>query len=309
MSASRKVTLLSALILLLATGAAYTARLVANQRDELRALRKRHDALAAGLREARQRAAPDAEALAALQRQLDFPPVAAATKSSDNISAQTQAWLAKLATARRLFAAHPEASIPELQLLDLRTWLGAIKDLQFDTDENTRRGLAALRTTAKQQFTDKLCSALQKYLNQHDGQLPPDLLSLRPLFNTPIDATILDRYKLTQTGRLAPDSVPKDPVILEKSPVDEDFDSRRGVQVARMADGSGWGAVGGGFGGSPGPAAWIDGYQARLKRARTDFAQANPGIAPPGLADLAPYLNPPLDPATLQKLLAREPTK
>jgi hypothetical protein len=94
-------------------------------------------------------------------------------------------------------------------------------------------------------------------------------------------------------------------VVLEKTPIDEDFDQRHGVNAGRMADGSGWGVVPGSFGGT-GPAAWIDDYDNRVRHARADYTRDHPGAPKAGLAELAPYIDPPLDPAKLQKLINLE---
>jgi len=51
----------------------------------------------------------------------------------------------------------------------------------------------------------------------------------------------------------------------KNSAVVEDFDQRHGVNVGRMADGSGWRVVLGSFGGI-GPAAWIDDYNTAADR-------------------------------------------
>ncbi len=256
MSARPKIALAVTLALLFGA-VAYELRLTARQRAELSALNARRTALAEQLEKIRRQTADDAAALSALEEQSNRARTENADSSDSRTASETHAWLAKLATVRRLFAEHPERGIPELQLLELRDWLGVVKGLSFDTDEQTRKSLAAVRDAAKRQFTMQLSFALRKYLNARDGELPPNLFALAPYFSPPMNTTILDRYTMVRTGRLDSNVSSTDPVVLEKSPVDEAFDHRHGVNVGRMADGSGWGVVQGSFGGI-GPAAWID---------------------------------------------------
>src|SRR4051812_1741221 len=101
------------------------------------------------------------------------------------------------------------------------------------------------------------------------------MMALAPYFSAPVDLAILERYKLMRTGQLDPTKTSTtSPIILEREPVDEDHVARHGINVGRMADGSGWGASRGSFG--FGPSGWIDTYQDRLKVARAEFTRARP---------------------------------
>lgn len=307
MFARRKFAFYFALVLLVAIAVLYELRVVGRQRENVRAWQARRFALARELEQTRATNAADTAALADLRQDLaraNIPMSEAAAKAA----AETQAWLAKLATVKRLFAKHPESAIPELQLLEMRAWLGTVKNLPFDGEDQIRKSLAAVRSAAKKQFTMQLSFALRKYLNTRDGELPPDVLALATYFNPPMDPAILGRYKMTRSGNmaaLASELHASDAVVLERSPVDEDFDTRHGVNVGRMGDGSGWGVVPGSFGGL-GPTAWIDDYQDRLKRAQADFSREHPGAKPNGLADVVSYMNPPLDAAVAEKIIQAE---
>jgi len=306
MFARRPFIFASALVLLAAAGVIYETRVVARQREQLRALQIRRGNLTRELEQVRVRNETDAAALAALQREIVRAHPASPDPAINISAAETRAWLATFATVKRLFAEHPEAGIPELQLLELRSWLGTIKNLSLDSEEQVRQSLATIRTAAKNEFMQRLAFALQKYLKARDGELPPDLLALATYFTPAIDPAMLDRYKLTRSGNMARSTGGiRDPVVLEKAPIDEDFDTRSGVNVGPMADGSGWGVVRGSFGGI-GPAAWIDDYQDRLKRAQSDFTREHPGTKPGGLADVVSYMNPPLDAAVAEKIIKAE---
>ncbi len=307
MSASRKFILGLIGVVVLGVTTLYEARLVAREREQLTSLRARQTTLAGELEMVRLQTKADADALAGVQRQIADARSTAAAPVASPTATETQTWLVKLATAKRIFAEHPEFGIPELQLLELREWLGAIKGLSFDTPEQTRQSLAAIRGAAKTAFTTRLSFALQKFFKTSGDTLPPDVLTLAPYFSPSVNHAILLRYQMTLTGSLAGYSDSHTPVIIETAPIDEEFDTRHGVNLGRMADGSGWGVMRGSFGGR-GPAAWIDGYQDRLTRARADFKRDNPGTTAPALAQLAPYFIPPLPPATLEKLLKTERT-
>jgi hypothetical protein len=308
MNRSRRFVVSFAAIVLAGIAVLQLARLTADQGEELRTLHARHDAFARELVASRKKNADADAELADLQLQIEATRAVAAAQAATpeaRLAAETSAWLAKLGALKRQLAEHPDASIPELKMLDLRGWLITSRGLEFDTEEHTRQALAKIRTAAKENFANRLAQALRKYLDSRDGVLPDSVVALAPYFDGPVEPAALDRYKMMLTGKADPTRRPGAPTILEKTAVDEEYDLRVGVNIGRMANGSGWGAVRGSFGGL-GPVAWIDDYQDRLKQARADFAREHPGVSGAGLAQVAPYFNPPIDPAKLQKILARE---
>ena len=127
----------------------------------------------------------------------------------------------------------PDKQIPELQLLDANDWLAAAKDAKFDTDADTRKALQKLRSIAKGKVP--IGSALFAYVNANNGQLPTDLSQLKPYFGESSlgdlgldDATfnsIIARYTLLHTGN-ANDFPSGTWFVVEKAPVDKDYDSR-----------------------------------------------------------------------------------
>jgi hypothetical protein len=127
----------------------------------------------------------------------------------------------------------PDKQIPELQLLDANDWLAAAKDAKFDTDADTRKALQKLRSVAKGKVP--MGSALSAYVNANNGQLPTDLSQLKPYFGESSqgdlgleDATfnsIVARYTLLHTGNA--NEFPSGTwFVVEKAPVDKDYDSR-----------------------------------------------------------------------------------
>lgn len=120
---------------------------------------------------------------------------------------------------------NPNQKIPELQYLTAENWLrGASYSGEWKTDDEFDRGLSQLRRDAKRMFANSIGNALANYIAGNNGQLPSDISQLESYFNPPIDGTLLQRYQLLQTGNLS--DLPKDePLIEEKAPVDDKYDS------------------------------------------------------------------------------------
>jgi hypothetical protein len=119
-----------------------------------------------------------------------------------------------------------------LALLTDIDWLAAVKDSSFDSDANIRRALSHLRSLAKNRLP--MSQALNEYLNANANVLPADLGELKPyiehaLYPKTIAADTLDqilsRYALVKTGKTT-DHPPNSWFIVEKAPVDKEYDSR-----------------------------------------------------------------------------------
>ena len=65
---------------------------------------------------------------------------------------------------------------------------------------------------------------MREYAQQNNGLIPPNLLELRTYLKPPFDdASILQRYELTQTGNLAEASSRE--LVAEKTPADAKNDT------------------------------------------------------------------------------------
>ena len=136
----------------------------------------------------------------------------------------------------------PDKKIPELQFLDDKDWLKAAESAKFDTDADIRRTLSELRSIAKNNLP--MGRSLYAFIRDNDGQLPTDMSQLKPYFakavtdsssyhwrgiqNPQDDAlvdSILARYQILHSGR-ANDYPSGTWLIVEKSPVDKDYDTR-----------------------------------------------------------------------------------
>ena len=146
-------------------------------------------------------------------------------KKSDPVEAAANARVAKVNQLKQRLEQMPNEKIPELQYLTVQDWLrGATYSGDLKTDDDFDRALSQLRRDAKRTFAYSIGEALANYIAGNNGQLPGDISQLTPYFNPPIDGTILQRYQLLQTGNLS--DIPKnEPLIAEKTPVDDQYDS------------------------------------------------------------------------------------
>ena len=130
----------------------------------------------------------------------------------------------------------PEKSIPEIKLLTDVDWLRAAKEAKFDTDADIRRTLSRVRALAKNRIP--LGSALSAFLRESGGRLPTELSELKPYIHSVLAETtepmavddptldaILRRYQLMRAGSVN-DFPPDAWYIVERSPVDKDYDTR-----------------------------------------------------------------------------------
>lgn len=259
-----------------------------HQRDEIASqsvqnsdLRRQADQLRQQLAETNRALAQAHQAASATAALADSPGPDAATR---------QSWLARTRRLKALFAERPDQVIPELRLLTERDWLSASRDASFETDVDTRKALASVRSYAKSHFTADLSSALRRYVKASNGQLPVDLLQLAPYFESPPDPAMLQRYTMSMVGKVS--DAPSDPAIEERGVTDPAYDGFFYLQAS------------GSYGSTSGPLADLSG---RVKRAMTAFRRAT-GSSPTEHTDILPYFNPPLD-ETQQKRLFDALTK
>jgi len=157
----------------------------------------------------------------------------------------TQSLLAlteKAAELNRQLERMPEKKIPELHFLTADDWLTAARLAKLDTETDVRKALSKLRSLAKDKMP--MGWALSGFIRAHNGQLPTDLSQLKPYFKTPADDgstshwqgvdpdrddaildAVLSRYTLLHTGNIS-ELDPKAWLVVEKAPVDKDYDSR-----------------------------------------------------------------------------------
>jgi RNA polymerase sigma factor (sigma-70 family) len=177
---------------------------------------------------------------------------------------------------RTKLAQTPDQTIPELQFLSEQDWLNAVKGMQrLETDKDFGRAFRALRSSAKKDFAQMLQNALANYSQANNGQSPADIAQLKPFFGSAVDASLLQRYEVTQPG-----------IISEKANSLADQDdtyyqvNRDGVDVIL-------GSV----------------AEKTLSQAFQAYVDAHNGEKPKEPSQLRPYLKTPAEQAALQNLL------
>lgn len=120
----------------------------------------------------------------------------------------------------------PHLRIPELAFLKESDWIQVARRAKFDSDEDVRESLMALRSLAKHNAYPLWQDALKAYLADNGGEAPADVQALRPYFREPIDDAILQRYRVIHSGPVPAN--PTGPVWLieETGAVDDRHDTR-----------------------------------------------------------------------------------
>lgn len=149
----------------------------------------------------------------------------AENESNDPTDEAAKGVAAKVKQMKQWLKQNPNKNIPELQYLTAQEWLrGANYSGDLKTDDDLDRAVSQLRRDAKRTFANSMGAALDNYIASNNGQLPGDISQLESYSNPPIDGTILQRYQLLQTGNLS-DVANNEPLIAEKAPVDDQYDS------------------------------------------------------------------------------------
>ncbi len=184
----------------------------------------------------------------------------------------------------------PHQTIPELSLLTPQDWLRTAGDVKrLETEEDLRKAFSDLRIRAKGVFGNNLKNALRQFVDQSDGMLPADLSQLQPYLNPPVDPAMLERYQLLQSGKL--DDVGKNAMLIgEKAPsVDDEYDTQ--IQFS--------------FNGTS--SRTVSKINDMLEAAAAAYANVNNGLLPQDPSQIHGYLPAPVDPARVEKFLAKRP--
>ena len=217
-------------------------------------------------------------------------PAADTAGTDPAIDGAFKTWAVRATRLRQRLDQAPDLRIPEMQFLTEKSWFDAVKDLkQLDTDDDFRAAFSNVRNIAKGEFGKVLQKALRGYTAANNGQLPQDLAQLKPFFSQPVDETVLQRYKLLQTGALA-DLHGDEYLIADIAPLlDEERDATYKFSLngtnSRISD----------------PA------ENAVEEAGIQFAAANNGLLPTDASQLAAYLKKPVDPKKIQNILSRIP--
>lgn len=281
-------------LLLLAALVVAEGRIVWRRDRELDALRTRAAELAqerAALQRTRDASVAD---LAEAQRQHDALPAGnRGTTVASERATETAAWLGRVKQLRTLLDARPADRIPEMRWLTERDWLRVSRTSELETDEGRRRALAALRSAAMGEFALQLQPALLKFAKAAPSGTPAGASVLAAYSSPPIDPLILERYELLDhRGEAQPQW---EWTVQNRTALDPDFEWRQRLDASR----NGSFAMSSGHG----PWMWIQDLPERMGRATVAYREANPGKTPSGIADIVPFIQPPLSPATAERLI------
>jgi RNA polymerase sigma factor (sigma-70 family) len=215
---------------------------------------------------------------------------AGSTANDSEIEAMAQALAGRATQLKQRLEQMPEKKIPELQLLSQKDWLNAVSDVKpLETDEDYRQAMCTLRSTAKGRFGAAMQQALKQYAEANGGLLPTDLSQLQPWLGSTLDASMLQRYRLAQTGKLS--DVTRDQELIAEiaSPVDDEFDTHFTFRVNGTTSKT------------------VNKTTDALEAAAVAYASANGGLLPREAGQIAPFLQRPLDNGVVQKYLNKVP--
>ena len=151
--------------------------------------------------------------------------------------------------------------------------------------------MSSLRSAGEGAFVSTLLQpALKQYVEAHHGELPTDLLQLRPYFESPVEDAILQRWEVAPAETIKALGLGGDIVITQRAPLDEVYDQRFGLGLY-------------GVGSTDWLSSSIRDTMAEVNRA---FAAANHGEFTADLYQLLPYATTPEQQAALHKLIERK---
>lgn len=124
---------------------------------------------------------------------------------------------ARIAQFRERLSQNPALVIPEIALATEEDWKDVVKNGNWETQEEMLEAFKALRTRSKTRFAGLLGPALQRFAADNGGNLPNDLSQAAAYFDPPIDASILSRYSMLQSGPLQ--NVPPNQYLIQETTV------------------------------------------------------------------------------------------
>lgn len=214
-----------------------------------------------------------------------------ATRTNDPTQVAMKAWLNRVAQLKERLKQNPEASIPELDLLEEEDWLAAVKDRQLASDNEYRRALSTLRGAGENKFGSLANSALQKFLEANGHKFPTDIAQLREFFEPPVSDAMLQRWQIAPAKTVSNIGGVGDRIITEKEAVDDVLDSR--IAIGERGYGS---------------TDFLSSLTSEtLKPVYKAFAEENKGVSgPPDFSRLFSYATTLEQKSAVQKLIERE---
>ncbi len=239
-------TLVTATVAILAGAGIYETRQASNARAEAQRLRRQQAPLAEQLRQMSEAFTEATNQVASLRADnerlnrntgelLRLRNAVGRLKSDvkdstallkDPLVQQELASKARVSRLEELLAQMPQQRIPELSLLDSRTYLDVARDADLETDTGVRAALSRLRFTAENQAAIKLQAALHEFSKASNGKPPEKVSDLASLIDPPMDPAIFDRYEILNTGTNVAGGWTGGWVLSQKQAVDPTLDRR-----------------------------------------------------------------------------------
>jgi len=241
MTTLQKTVITTAIAVALGTGI-YQARQSANARAEVQRLRQQslpstqqiqqlqheRDEIArqlASLREENEKLKTNADEILRLRSEVTRLRAQETGGSMDPVESAARIWINRVSQLKQRLTQSPQAAIPELQLLTEEDWLAAVKGQPLETDTDYRRALSTLRRAAESKAVTLMQKALLQYASANNGQFPSDLYQLQTYSTVPLDAAIIDRWKIADKSAV-PNVGVGNIIVTQKAPVDDVFDER-----------------------------------------------------------------------------------
>lgn len=225
--------------------------------------------------------------IAQAEQQLTALPVISQTEATGTPQPAVSAWLKRMAALRESFAANPALRIPEMAHLTEDDWMRTALVAALETEDGLRIALAQIRSIAVEKFMVRVRAAMRKHVEATKGATPADLRVLVNHADESFDTTILERYEIIER-RTTTAGAPTWGIQL-KTAVDPDYDSRMEYSPT-------------GLRGNSGPFAWDTQLAERHLSALRAYSRAHRGDSARSIGDLLPFFDPPLDPATVERL-------
>jgi RNA polymerase sigma factor (sigma-70 family) len=309
-------TLVTATVAVLAGAGLYETRRAAQLRDQVQTLQQQQASLSekfqnmqrerdevsrqlAAMHDNNDRLNRDPAELQRLRGEVATLRQTALERSAVETVART--WEARIALLRERFDQMPDKRIPEMAFLTDKDWAAATRDADMSTADGARQAMSALRSAAKGNFLNAMRDAFRKYasaanggslpdsmaefaqlINANNALFPTELAQLKPYFDLPVDDATLQRYQIVPPTKLH-DNL-SDILVKETAPpVDVEYDTRHEIGL------------------NSGGVANVNLIRETVSAAIQSYVQANNGGLPSGPAEIAPYLEEPVEAALVQK--------
>ena len=218
MTTLQKAVITGAIAIALGTGV-YEARQASRLRDQVQTLQQHQASLAEQIQQLQKERDAATRQLAALREEnerlnrtsAELPKLRGEVGVLRNVAREAKQayadpslqaaleWKARASKLRARLDQMPDQKIPQLQLLSEEDWLNVTKRSKLDTELEFRQVLGLLRDRARKNIEGAMFLALNQYKKANNGQLPADMLQLKPYFNSPVDDAILLHYEIQRS--------------------------------------------------------------------------------------------------------------